>query len=134
MSNEKKIKIKLFSNSASSSVKEKLIDLQTVETMQYSSPRSPSVPIADTFVCNILEERNHYKRPAPVVDTPTCNNKSSIQDIPSPLADTVSLQQTTITLKSLNKFYSDLYSQSIAIKEFLLNEICILGKEVYTNI
>ena len=26
-----------------------------------------------------------------------------------------------------------MYSQSIAIKEFLLNEICIFGKEVYTN-
>ena len=29
--------------------------------------------------------------------------------------------------------YSNLYSQSIATKEFLLNEICILRKEVYTN-
>ena len=26
-----------------------------------------------------------------------------------------------------------MYSQLIAIKEFLLNEICILRKEVYTN-
>ena len=33
----------------------------------------------------------------------------------------------------LNKSYSDLYSQSIVINEFLLNEICILRKEVYTS-
>ena len=26
-----------------------------------------------------------------------------------------------------------MYSQSIAIKEFILNKICILRKEVYTN-
>ena len=61
------------------------------------------------------------------------NNNSSIQGIPSPLSDTVSPEQTPVTLKSLNKCYSDLYSQSIAIKEFLLNEICILQKEIYTN-
>ena len=68
-----------------------------------------------------------YHLPVPVVDTPACNNyNSSIQDISSQLSDTV-------TLKSLNKSYSDLYSQLIAIKEFLLNEICILRKEVYTN-
>ena len=70
----------------------------------------------------------------PIVDIAACNsNNSSIQNIPSPLSDTVSPQQTPVTLKSLNKSYSELYSQSIAIKEFLLNEICILRKEVYTN-
>ena len=53
--------------------------------------------------------------------------------LPSPLSDTVSPQQTPVTRKSLNKSYSDLYSQSIAIKEFLLKEICIARKEVYTN-
>ena len=72
--------------------------------------------------------------PVPVVDTPTCdNNNSSIQDIISPLSDTVSPQQTPVTLKLLNKSYSAMYSQLIAIKEFLLNKICILRKEVYTN-
>ena len=72
--------------------------------------------------------------PVPIADTPACSNiDDSIQDIPSPLSDTISLQQTTVTLKSLSKFYTDPYSQSIAIKEFLLNEISILRKEVYTN-
>ena len=33
----------------------------------------------------------------------------------------------------LNKSYCDLYSQSVAIKEFLLNELGILRKEFYTN-
>ena len=60
-------------------------------------------------------------------------NNSSTQDIPSPLSDTLSPQQTPVTLKLLNKSCSDLYSQLIAIKDFLLNEICILRKEVYTN-
>ena len=133
LSNEQKIKIKLLNNSASYSVNEELIDLQTVETMQYSPPRSPSVPTADTPVCNIDDSIQDIP-PVPVVDTPACdNNNSSIQDIPSPLSDTVSPQQTPVTLKSLNKSCSDMYSQLIAIKEFLLNEICILRKEVYTN-
>ena len=132
LSNEQKIKIKLLNNSASYSVNEELIDLQTVKTMQYS-PRSPSVPTADTPVCNIDDSIQDIS-PVPVVDTPACdNNNSSIQDIPSPLSDTVSPQQTPVTLKSLNKSCSDMYSQLIAIKEFLLNEICILRKEVYTN-
>ena len=66
--------------------------------------------------------------------TPECdNNNSNIQDIPSAFSDTVSPQQTPVILKSLNKSYSDLHSQSIAIKKFLLNEICILRKELYTN-
>ena len=33
----------------------------------------------------------------------------------------------------LNKSFSELYSQPIAIEEYLLNETCILQKEVYTN-
>ena len=106
LSNEQKIKIKLFNNSASYSVNEDLIDLQTVNSMQYSRPRSSPVPIVDTPVCNNVDD--------------------SIQDIPSLLSDTVNPQQTLVILKSLNKSYSDLYSQSITIKEFLLNEICIL--------
>ena len=111
-----------------------MIDLQTVKTMQYSPPRPSSVPIADTPVCNIIDDSIQDIPPVPVVDTPACdNNNSSIQDIPSPLSDTASPQQTPVTLKSLNKSYSDMYSQLIAIKEFLLNEICILRKYVYTN-
>ena len=43
------------------------------------------------------------------------NNNSSAQDITSPLSDTVSPQQTPVTLKSLNKSCSDMYSQLIAI-------------------
>ena len=133
LSNEQKIKIKFLNNSASYSVNEELIDLQTVKTMQYSPPWSPSVLTADTPVCNIDDSIQDIP-PVPVVDTPACdNNNSSIQDIPSPLSDTVSPQQTPVTLKSLNKSCSDMYSQLIAIKEFLLNEICILRKEVYTN-
>ena len=133
LSNEQKIKIKLLNNSASYSVNEELIDLQTVKTMQYSPPWSPSVLTADTPLCNIDDSIQDIP-PVPVVDTPACdNNNSSIQDIPSPLSDTVSPQQTPVTLKSLNKSCSDMYSQLIAIKEFLLNEICILRKEVYTN-
>ena len=134
LSNEQKIKMKLLDNSASYSVNEELIDLQTVKTMQYSPPQSPSVPIADTPVCNIIDDSIQDIPPVPVVDTPACdNNNSSFQDIPSPLSDTVSPQQTLVTLKSLNKSCSDMYSQLIAIKEFLLNEICILRKEVYIN-
>ena len=133
-SNEQKIEIKLFNNSASYSVNEDLIDLQTVNSMQYSPLRSSPVPIADTPVCNHIDDSIQDMLPVPIVDTPACNNNnSSIQDIPSPLSDTISPQQTPVTLKLLNKSYSDLYSQSIAIKEFLLNEICILPKEVYTN-
>ena len=108
LSNEQKIKIKLLNNSASYSVNEELIDLQTVKTMQYSPPRSPSVPAADTPVCNIDDSIQDIP-PVPVVDTPACdNNNSSIQDIPSPLSDTVSPQQTPVTLKSLNKSCSDM--------------------------
>ena len=102
--------------------------------MQYSPPRLPSVPIPDTPVCNIINKSTQDIPPAPVVEIPECNdNNNSIQDIPSLLSDTVIPQQISVTLKSLNKSYSDLYSQLIAIKEFLLNEICILRKEVYTN-
>ena len=103
--------------------------------MQYFPPRSSSVPLADTPVCNIIDDCIQDIPPVPVVDTPACdNNNSSIQDIPSPLLDTVSPQQIPVTPKSLNKSYSDMYSQLIAIKEFLLNEICILRKEVFTKI
>ena len=134
LSNEQKVKAKLFNNSASYSVNEELIGLQIVKTMQYSPPQSSPVPIADTSVYNIIDDSIQDIPPVPVVDTPACdNNNSSIQDIPSPLSDTVSPQQTPVTLKSLNKSYSNMYSQLIAIKEFLLNEICILRKEVYTN-
>ena len=109
LSNEQKIKIKLFNNSASYSVNEELIDLQTVETMQYIPPRSPSVPTADTPVCNIDDSIQDIP-PVPVADTPACNNNnSSTLDILSPLSDTVSPQQTPVTLKSLNKSCSDLY-------------------------
>ena len=132
LSNEQKIKIKLFNISASCSINKELIDQQTVKTMQYS-PRSSSFAIADTPVCNIIDGSIQDIPPVPVVDSPASNNNSSIQDIPSSLSDTVSPQQTPVTPKSLNKSYSDLYSQLIAIKEFLLNEICILRKEVYTN-
>ena len=113
---------------------EKQNPLQTVNSMQYSPSWSPSVPIADTPVCNIIDDSIQDIPPVPIVDTPACkSNKSSIQDIASPLSDTVSPQQTPGTLKLLNKSYSDLYAQSIAIKEFLLNKICILRKEIYTN-
>ena len=91
LSNEQKIKIKLLNNFASYLVNEELTDLQTVKTMQYYSPRSPSVPIADTPVCNIIYDSIQDIPSVPVVDTPACNNKnSSIQDIPFPLSDTVS--------------------------------------------
>ena len=109
-----------FNNSTSYSVNEELIDLQTVNSMHYSLPRSSSVPIADTPVCNIIDDSIQDIPPVPIVDTPACNNNnSSIQDIPSPLLDTASPQQTPVTFKSLNKSYSDLYSQSIVMKEFL---------------
>ena len=69
LSNEQKIKIKLLNNSASYSVNEELIDLQTVKTMQYSPPR---LPIADTPVCNISDDSIQDMPPVPVVDTPAC--------------------------------------------------------------
>ena len=99
--------------------------------MEYSPPRSSPVPITDTPVCN----NSIQDIPTvPIVDTPACsNNITNIQHIPSPLSDTVSPQQTPVIFKSLNKSDSDWYSQSIAIKEFLLNDICILRKEVYAN-
>ena len=123
-----------FNNSASYSVKEELIDLQTVNSMHYSLPRSSSVPIADTPGCNIIDDSIQDIPPVPIVDTPACNNNnSSIQDMSSPLLDTASPQQTPVTFKPLNKSYSNLYSQSITIKEFPLNEICILRKEVYNK-
>ena len=91
LSNEQKIKIKLLNNFASYLVNEELTDLQTVKTMQYYSPRSPSVPIADTPVCNIIYDSIQDIPSVPVVDTPACNsNNSSIQDIPFPHSDTVS--------------------------------------------
>ena len=134
MSNEQKIKIKFLNNYASYSVNGDLIDLQTVNSMQYSPPRLSPVPIAGTPVFNNIDDSIQDVPPIPIVDTPACNNNNnSIQDIPFPLSDTASPQQTPVTFKSLNKSYSDLYSQSIAIREFLLNEICILRKEVYTN-
>ena len=99
--------------------------------MQYSPQELSPVPIADTPLCNYSIQDIP---PVPIVDTTACNNNNTnIQDMPSPLSDTVSPQQSPVTLKSLIKSYSDLYSQSIAIKEFLLNEICILREEVYTN-
>ena len=102
--------------------------------MHYFPPRSSSVPTANTPVCNIIDDSIQDIPFVLVVDTSVCNNNSSsIQDVPSPLSDTVNPEQTPITLKSWNKSYSDLYLQSIAIKEFLLNEIWILRKEVYTN-
>ena len=105
-----------------------------MNSMQYSSPRLSSVRIADTPVYNNIEDSIHDIPPVLIADTSMCNNNSSsIQGIPSPLSDTVSPQQTRVTLKSLNRYYSHLYSQCIAIKEFLLNEICILQKDLYTS-
>ena len=102
--------------------------------MHYFPPRSSSVPAANTPVRNIIDDSIQDIPSVLVVDTSVRNNNnSSIQDVPSPLSDTVNPEQTPITLKSWNKSYSDLYLQSIAIKEFLLNEIWILRKEVYTN-
>ena len=113
---------------------EVLTDLQTVNSMQYSPPRSSSVPMADTSICNNIDHSIQDIPPVPVVDTPACsNNNSSIQDTLFPFSDTVSPEQTPVTLKSLNKSYSNLYSQSIALKEYLLKEICILRKEVYKD-
>ena len=90
LANEQKIKIKLFDDSASYSVNEESIDLQTVKTMQYSPPQSSSVPKADTPVCNIVYDGIQDIPPVPVVDTAACNNNnSSIQDIPSPFSYTV---------------------------------------------
>ena len=87
LSNEQKIKIKLFNNFASYSVNEELIDLKTVKTIQYSSKRSSSVPITDTPVCNIIDDSIQDISAVPVVDTPACNNNnSSIQGMTSPLS------------------------------------------------
>ena len=100
--------------------------------MQYS-PRWPSsIPVADALVCNIDHSIQDI---VTIVDTPACNNDNiNIQNVLSPLSDTVSPQQTPVTLKLLNKSYLDLYLQIIAIKEFLLNEICILQKKVYVKV
>ena len=95
--------------------------------MQYSPLRSTSIPIADNLECNTIDDSIQDKPPVPRVDTPACNNNnSSIQDIPSLFSDTVSPQLTNLRINLLNKSYFDLYSESIAIKEFPLNEICVL--------
>ena len=95
--------------------------------MQYSPLRSTSIPIADSLECNTIDDSIQDKAPVPRVDTPACNNNnSSIQDIPSLFSDTVSPQLTHLRINLLNKSYFDLYSESIAIKEFPLNEICVL--------
>ena len=91
LSNEQKIKMKLFNNSTSDTVNQQLIDLlQTVNLVQYSPPRSPTVRIADTPVCNSLDNSIQDIPPVPIVDTSLYNNKS-VLDIRSPLSDTVSL-------------------------------------------
>ena len=77
LSNEQKIKIKLFNNSASYSVNEELIDLKTVKTIQYSPKWLSSVPITDTPVCNIIDDSIQDISTVPVVQTPTCNNNNS---------------------------------------------------------
>ena len=88
-----------------------LTDLQTVNSMQYSPPWSSSVPMADTSICNNIDHSIQAIPPVPVVDTPACNNNnSSIRDTPFPFSDTVSPEQTPVTLKSLNMSYSNLYS------------------------
>ena len=103
MSNEQKIKIKFLNNYASYSVNGDLIDLQTVNSMQYSPPRLSPVPIAGTPVFNNIDDSIQDVPPIPIVDTPACNNNNnSIQDIPFPLSDTASPQQTPVTFKSLN--------------------------------
>ena len=89
---------------------------------------------SNNAVCNIIDDSILDISPAAIADTPAGdNNNCSNQDIPSPLLDTVSPEQSPVTLKSCNKSYSNLHSKSIAIKQFLLNEICILREEVYTN-
>ena len=107
-----------------------------------SGQRYQLVPYNDVSKTSV-SFRYDLKRPSDVLSWPVSGfnhlqvkrskNNSSTQDIPSPLSDTLSPQQTPVTLKLLNKSCSDLYSQLIAIKDFLLNEICILRKEVYTN-
>ena len=81
-----------------------------------------------TTVCNNIDKSIHNIPPVSIVDTPQCNNNSSsIQGIPSPNSNTVSPQQTHVTLKSLKKSFKK------SLKEFLLNEICVWQKKVYTN-
>ena len=116
MSKKQKIKIRFFKNSTSYTLNEYLIDLQAVASMQYSRPRSPPDLIADTPVYKNIEDSIQDILPVMLVDTPARNNKNnSIQDIPSPLSDTVSPKWNPVTLKLLNKPYSNLYSRSIAI-------------------
>ena len=55
LSNEQKIKMKLLNNFTSYSLNEEFINLQTVNSLQHSPPRSSSVPIADTPVCNNID-------------------------------------------------------------------------------
>ena len=85
MSNEQKIKIKLFNNSTFDSVSGDLIDLQAVDSMQYSPARLPPVPIADTPEFNNIDDSNQDIPRVRIVVTPACSNNSSSQDIPSPL-------------------------------------------------
>ena len=86
LSNEQKIKMKLFNNFASYSVNEEFINLQTVSSLQHSPPRSSSVPIADTPVCNNI---NH-----------------SIQDIPP-----VSVNSWYSCVQQQQQYYSVLFWQ-----------------------
>ena len=66
-------------------------------------------PFIKTSVCNSNSNSVQAIPPIPIVNTPVCNNNnSSTQDIPSTLSDTVTPQQTSVTLRSLNKSYGDL--------------------------
>ena len=67
LSNEQKIKIKLFNKSAFYSVNGELIDLHTVKF----------VPIADTPVGNNINNNVLDIPPIPIVDTPMCDNNNS---------------------------------------------------------
>ena len=66
-------------------------------SMEYSLPRSPTVSIVDTAICNNNENSIQDMPPIPVVDTSACNSDKGIQDILSLLPDTNSVQQTPVT-------------------------------------
>ena len=80
----------------------------------------PPVPITHTTLCSNIDDIIQDIPPVPILDTYVCNNiNNNIWYIPLLLSDTVSPQQTPVTLKLL--IDSVLYSQSVAIKEFPLS-------------
>ena len=108
-------------------INEKLTDSQSVDLTELLPNISEGPSIPDTPICINGGEKDSVLDDAPTIpitDTPICNNQC---DERSP---DYSLSQPFI-LESLKQNYKSLYAQSVATKEFLLNEICSLKRKYH---